>query len=183
MGSSGWPAGYPSPGSHVPQASRERAILRGGPTIPPGQDSRGCTRAGGRIWLRPRLHGPTQSWAGAATPTQRNTIQPQESPRKDSDVLHGTPLPRKGNPPWPTGNAVETITPWTPSFDDRPRNLVAAIGAWLADVPLWIGSHLFMSGDEEACWHGWQITRLHGGLGRGYRDTRFGQSARELSRS
>jgi hypothetical protein len=31
-----------------------------------------------------------------------------------------------------------------------------------------------MSGDEEAYWRGWQITTFQGGLGRGYRDARFG---------
>ena len=98
-------------------------------------------------------------------------------------MLHGTPLPRKGNPPWPTGNAVEPISPWTSTFDDRPRNLIVAVGCWLADIPQRIGGSLFMSGDEEAYWRGWQITKLHGGLGRGYRDWRFGRRAKELSRS
>ena len=98
-------------------------------------------------------------------------------------MLHGTPLPRKGNPPWPTGNAVESVTPWTPSYRDTPWNPIAAIGAWLADIPQWIGTLLFTPGDEEAYWRGWQITRFHGGLGRGYRDARFGRPAKELSRS
>ena len=30
-----------------------------------------------------------------------------------------------------------------------------------------------MSCDEEACWRGWEITPLCGGLGRRYRDPRF----------
>ena len=98
-------------------------------------------------------------------------------------MVHGTPLLPKDNPPWPSGNAAEPISPWTPCIQDRPRNPIAAIGAWLADVPQRIGTCLFMSGDEEAYWRGWQITRLHGGLGRAYRDARFGPPAEELSRS
>jgi hypothetical protein len=96
-------------------------------------------------------------------------------------VVHGTPLLREDNPPWPTGNAAEAITPWTPSAHPRPRNPIAAIGAWLADVPQWIGGCLFMPGDEEAYWRGWQITRLQGGLGRGYRDRRFGRPGQDAS--
>jgi hypothetical protein len=96
-------------------------------------------------------------------------------------VVHGTPLLRKDNPPWPTGNAAETITPWSPATHHGPRSPIAAIGAWLADVPQRIGTRLFMSGDEEARWRGWHITRLQGGLGRGYRDTRFSRPGEEPS--
>jgi hypothetical protein len=94
-------------------------------------------------------------------------------------VVHGTPLLRKGNPPWPTGNAAETITPWTHHIHDARRGPIAVIGGWLADIPHRIGTRLFMLGDDEAYWHGWQISRLRGGLGRGYRDARFGPSPEE----
>jgi hypothetical protein len=59
----------------------------------------------------------------------------------------------------------------------RPLALAHAaineILAWLADIPGRIGARLFLEADEEAYWHGWQITPLHGGLGRSYRDLRF----------
>ena len=54
----------------------------------------------------PRKH----RWVGAATPTQRNTIRPQEPPRRASDLFNGINMLRKDNPRWPTGNALETIT-------------------------------------------------------------------------
>lgn len=36
---------------------------------------------------------------------------------------------------------------------------------------------MFVMNDAEAYWRGWQITRKHGGLGRSYRDQRFGMLA------
>jgi hypothetical protein len=74
---------------------------------------------------------------------------------------------------------METVTPWTSGIEDTPRNAIDALAAWLADVPQWIGTRLFMSGEEEAYWRGWQITRLRGGLGRGYRDARFASPAKD----
>jgi hypothetical protein len=91
-------------------------------------------------------------------------------------------LPLKGDPPWSIGDAAESITLWTYSVHGRPGNLITAMGAWLADLPQWFGTRLFISGDEEAYWRGWQITRLQGGLGRGYRDTRFGPPGEGASR-
>jgi hypothetical protein len=35
------------------------------------------------------------------------------------------------------------------------------------------GDRWFAANDTEASWWGWQITKTHGGLGRGYRDPRF----------
>jgi hypothetical protein len=32
---------------------------------------------------------------------------------------------------------------------------------------------MFRTNDTEAYWRGWQIIRVHGGLGRVYRDPRF----------
>ena len=46
--------------------------------------------------------------------------------------------------------------------------------SWLAGVPRRLGGRLFAMNDAEACWHSWQITRTHGGLGRRYRDPQFG---------
>jgi hypothetical protein len=43
----------------------------------------------------------------------------------------------------------------------------------LASVVRRWGDRWFMINDEEACWRGWQTTKLYGGLGRRYRDLRF----------
>ena len=106
-------------------------------------------------------------------------------------MFHATPLAGKGNPTWPFSNTPETMTPWrnellqpaaprpgrTAGLAARPLALACAtsneISAWLADIPGRIGTRLFLETDEEAYWHGWQITQLHGGLGRSYRDFRF----------
>ena len=98
------------------------------------------------------------SWAGAATPAQRSTTQPQESPRKDSDLLNATAL---------LGISATAAASLRPSPRTRP------IAAWLADIARRIGTRLFLACDEEANWRGWQTTVLSGGLARRYRDVRF----------
>lgn len=133
------------------------------------------------------------SWAGAATPTQPTNITQASATteRLDNDVSHGTPLAGKGNPTWPFSNAPETMTPWrndllqaTAPRPGAPAGLAARamtlitaaineIAARLADIPRRIGARLFLDLDEEAYWRGWQVTPLHGGLGRDYRDFRF----------
>ena len=50
----------------------------------------------------------------------------------------------------------------------------AVLLSWLAYIPRRLGDRLFSWNDTEAYWRGWQITRVHGGLGRRYRDQRFG---------
>ena len=47
------------------------------------------------------------------------------------------------------------------------------VGDWLATVTRRVGYRLFAMNDDEACWRGWQIIQLYGGLGRRYRDPRF----------
>jgi hypothetical protein len=55
-----------------------------------------------------------------------------------------------------------------------PRDITArTLVSWLAGIPRRLGAQLFVMGDAEADWHGWQITSLHGGLGRRYRDPLF----------
>ena len=49
----------------------------------------------------------------------------------------------------------------------------AVLLSWLAYIPRRLGDHIFTWNDSEAYWHGWQITKVHGGLGRRYRDLRF----------
>jgi hypothetical protein len=47
------------------------------------------------------------------------------------------------------------------------------VGDWLASVARRVGYRLFAMNDDEACWRGWRIIQLYGGLGRRYRDPRF----------
>ncbi len=53
------------------------------------------------------------------------------------------------------------------------RGAAAFAVAWLAGLPRRTGRRLFAGNDEEARWHGWQVTELAGGLARQYRDPRF----------
>ncbi len=51
--------------------------------------------------------------------------------------------------------------------------MAAVLLSWLAAIPRRLGDRLFAMNDNEAYWRGWQIIRIHGGLGRRYRDPRF----------
>ena len=137
--------------------------------------------------------GSKHSWAGAATPTQPRSVTQASATteRLDNDMFNRTPLTGEGNPTWPFSNAPETMTPWrndllqstipptgaSAGLGARAVALVTAtlneVSAWLADIPRRIGARLFLDLDEEAHWRGWQVTPLHGGLGRDYRDHRF----------
>jgi hypothetical protein len=44
---------------------------------------------------------------------------------------------------------------------------------WLLAVPRRLCDRLFGPNDTEAYWRGWQITKVHCGLGRRYRDPMF----------
>ena len=54
-----------------------------------------------------------------------------------------------------------------------PVIVAGVLACWLAAIPRRVGDRLFAMNDNEAYWRGWQITRVHGGLGRSYRDPRF----------
>jgi hypothetical protein len=106
-------------------------------------------------------------------------------------MIKGTNLLWKDNP----GNATEAIKvqvvgsspPWGPAAPrpgrrpadragavaDALRTACASLARWLASMPRRAGTRLFVRNDEEAPWRGWQITELHNGLARGYRDARF----------
>jgi hypothetical protein len=83
---------------------------------------------------------------------------------------------RIGNIPWP-------LAPLAPPGDGpRPAEPTAMPGTgtdarplvgWLAAIPRSVGAHLFVLGDAEAGWRGWQVTSMHAGLGRRYRDPLF----------
>ena len=47
----------------------------------------------------------------------------------------------------------------------------------LADLLDRIGDRMFAMNDAEANWRDWEIERRNAGLGRRYRDARFGRSA------
>jgi hypothetical protein len=84
----------------------------------------------------------------------------------------------KGNPPWPPVLPAEHGPPTRQNGTDSPGRLAprAGIGkllGWLADLPRRFGDRWFALNDAEAQWRGWQTTRVHGGLGRRYRDPRF----------
>lgn len=81
------------------------------------------------------------------------------------------------NIPWP-------FAPLAPPADGpRPTAMpgtgtgtgtgTGALVGWLAAIPRSVGAHLFVLGDAEAGWRGWQVTSMHAGLGRRYRDPLF----------
>ena len=45
--------------------------------------------------------------------------------------------------------------------------------SWLAALPRRLGDRLFAMNDAEAYWRSWQMIRMHGFLGRRYREPRF----------
>jgi hypothetical protein len=95
-------------------------------------------------------------------------------------VINATNLAGKHKPRRTIGNAAETIkllASASPRLAGRPRlaarrpravrispapGLSRRTGAWL-----------FRRNDAEAGWRHWEITELHSGLSRLYRDTRF----------
>jgi hypothetical protein len=55
--------------------------------------------------------------------------------------------------------------------------IILAVGVaieWLAYLVRRFADRRFVMNDAEASWWGWQITKTRGGLGRRYRDLRFG---------
>jgi hypothetical protein len=60
---------------------------------------------------------------------------------------------------------------------DSIGTVLAVLLSWLAALPRRLGDALFAVNDAEAYWRDWQITRIQAGLGRRYRDPRFGALA------
>jgi hypothetical protein len=137
----------------------------------------------------------TRCWAGAATPTQRSTTHALDRARRASDVINISNFTSEDNPHWTQALGVRPPPPIrtrvaerargrSPAarlgdiavrMADRIRNL--AVGRvlvnWLASTPRRLCDQLFQMNDAEAYWHGWQITRVRGGIGRRYRDAAF----------
>lgn len=64
-----------------------------------------------------------------------------------------------------------------PASGVRIRTFFSVAAAVLADcltaIPRHLTDRLFLVNDAEAYWRGWQIIKVHGGLGRRYRDPMF----------
>jgi hypothetical protein len=140
-------------------------------------------------------------WTGAATPVQRNTTHAQDRARRASDVFNISNRPSGDNPhSWtvqpsgppcnwveqPGGRAIDT---WTRATEDVQfsssgaqvwaflRIACEVVAGCLVGLPRRSCDRLFTMNDTEAYWRGWQIIRVHGGLGRAYRDPRFDTGA------
>ena len=108
-----WPPGCQS--NRSPRGPRESSDLKGATTIQLSPIQARAPAACRFPWLnRGHTHSTqtystqTYGWAGAATPTQRNTTPPQIPPRKDSAMFNATPVLGKDKTRWPIGNATET---------------------------------------------------------------------------
>lgn len=96
-------------------------------------------------------------------------------------MINATNLAGKDKPRRTIGNAAETIkllasaSPRHPRLVGRhPWALRARVRISPArDLPRRTGTWLFRRNDAEAGWRHWEITELHSGLSRLYRDTRF----------
>jgi hypothetical protein len=119
--------------------------------------------------------------AGAATPTQRNTTQALDRASRASDALNVSNYAGKDNPPQPRPPTVALVRERAggrPAESRIRAALAFAVGAdWLAYFLRRRGDRWFTMNDTEASWRGWQITTTLGGLGRRYRDARFGTLA------
>jgi len=133
----------------------------------------------------------THRWAGAATPTQRNTTPALDRAGRASDVANISNYTGEDNTPrlagatWPSGSGVSAGASRTAAA--RSVSPSRALGAglrvllsWLAAIPRRLGDRMFAMNDAEACWRSWQVTRTLGGLGRRYRDPQFGTLASEV---
>jgi hypothetical protein len=115
----------------------------------------------------------TYRWTGAATPTRQRA----------GDVIGVGYANRVDNVPWSLAASAPPPASAANGPDAGAAPPAAHAGAsdppartlagWLAAIPRRLGTHLFVMGDAEAYWHGWQITSVHGGLGRRYRDPLF----------
>ena len=102
-------------------------------------------------------------------------------------MINITNITCQDDPPWPpAGPAGKPVQPARRigSIAGRIGRIGSRIGStvglaaavllsWLAYIPRRLGDHIFTWNDTEAYWRGWQITKVHGGLGRRYRDPRF----------
>ena len=99
-------------------------------------------------------------------------------------MINITNITCQDNPPWPPAGPAGRPTEPAPRTAGRiwstagriwsTAGLAAAVLlSRLAWIPRRLGDRIFTGNDTEAYWRGWQITKVHGGLGRRYRDLRF----------
>jgi hypothetical protein len=100
-------------------------------------------------------------------------------------VINITNFTCQDKPPWPPEGPIQGPAgePARGSAEPARRSggrvagiaglAAAVLLSWLAYIPRRLGDRLFSWNDTEAYWRGWQITKVHGGLGRHYRDPRF----------
>ena len=103
-------------------------------------------------------------------------------------MINITNITCQDNPPWPPAGpagmpiqrarrigsiggrigstGAPVLLPWA-------DEVAAVLLSWLAYIPRRLGDHIFTWNDIDAYWRGWQITKVHGGLGRRYRDPLF----------
>ncbi len=104
-------------------------------------------------------------------------------------MFNGIHFTCEDEPPWPSARP-SPVSPWpTVGGAGRGRRAssraigarigpaaglaIAALRGWLALMARRLGDHLFTMNDAEAYWRGWQVTKVHGGLGRRCRDPLF----------
>jgi hypothetical protein len=98
-------------------------------------------------------------------------------------VINISNFTSKDNPQRPLGGYWETGIPpvsrgpgGTGESRESPRRGYTLL-EWLAYRLRRWGDRWFAMSDNEAYWRGWEITKTRGGLGRVYRDPRFGTLA------
>jgi hypothetical protein len=96
-------------------------------------------------------------------------------------MINVTNVLREDNPRCASINLPETpADTWTARAAGSSLAVTACLSGWwtiirrhLAAIPRRFGTRLFAATDAEARWHDWQVTELHLGLTRRYRDPRF----------
>lgn len=93
--------------------------------------------------------------------------------KDDNPCLHSRQSAMTGFDTWTMIAAYSRA----PSAGIRLRTFLAVgagvVSDCLTSVPRRACDRLFAMNDAEAYWRGWQITRVHGGFGRRYRDPAF----------
>jgi hypothetical protein len=123
-----------------------------------------------------RHHVPRKrSWADAATPAQLCTLPARARAAGTSVSANTSNLINKDNPGPPRGTARGLA-----GLAGLATGLTGAdSGGGLAGLLARIGDRMFAMNDAEARWRDWEMQRRNAGLGRRYRDARFGRHVQE----
>jgi hypothetical protein len=120
-----------------------------------------------------RHHVPWKhSWADAGTPAQLDTLPARARAAGTSVPANTSNSIKKDNPESPRGPAggLAGLTA-TLTCADSGRGLAALLAR--------IGDRMFAMNDAEARWRDWEMQRRNAGLGRRYRDARFGRQVQK----